>query len=232
MQTTLAQSTSETLGVRTFQAFTDRLDILNHPTELLDALAHLPLITAAVIVVVGALCVLNGYRWHKWVIVVLAFLGGLALGRLLSEEFGKSRVVAIAVGLLCAIIATPLLKIAVAIFGGLTGAFIGANVWTALEASPADGQWAGAAMGAIVLAMASLIVFRLVIVLFTSVGGAAMVVFGLITLSLHVPSWEPAIRESLSSHHLLIPLLVGIAAVSGFVLQESRLRSTKAQTSQ
>ncbi len=201
-----------------------RLDILNHPNELLDTLAQIPLIGASVIVVVGVLCVLNGYRWHKWVIMALAFGAGLGLGHLLSVHVGKSSVIAIALGLLCAIIATPMLKVSVAIFGGLTGAFIGANLWTALNGTPADATWAGAAMGFILLAMASLIVFRLVIVLFTSIGGGALVVFGVITLLLHVPAWEGAVRESLVANQLMIPLLVALAAVSGFVIQQSRLK--------
>jgi hypothetical protein len=206
--------------------FFDHLDILHHPDELLDGLAAMPLVLASVIVIVGALCILNGYRWHKWVVVVLAFLGGLALGKYLSDQMGRSHVIAIAIGLLCAIVATPLLRVAVALFGGLTGAFIGANAWTALQASPPDAQWAGAAMGFILLAMASLILFRLVIVLFTSVGGASMVIFGGITLLLQVPAWGPSIRTSLASNQLLIPLLVTVAAVGGFVLQESRLRQS------
>jgi hypothetical protein len=200
-----------------------RLDILNHPDELLNSLGQMPFIAASVVTVVGALCVLNGYRWHKWVIVALAFLCGLGLGHLLSAQFGRSAIVAIALGLLCAIIATPMLKIAVAIFGGLTGAFIGANAWTAFNGLEGM-HWAGAAMGFILLAMASLVFFRLVIVLFTSVGGAAMVVFGAITLLMHVEAWEPAVRQSLSQNHLLIPLLLTVAAVGGFVLQESRIR--------
>lgn len=201
-----------------------RMDILNRPNELLDILATMPLIGASVIVVVGVLCVLNGYRWHKWVIMVLAFMCGLGLGHLLSTQIGKSAIVAIALGLLCAIVATPMLKVAVAIFGGLTGAFIGANAWTAIQVSPADMQWAGALMGFIMLALLSLILFRLVIVLFTSVGGAAMIVFGSITLLMQVPAWEPAVRASLSSNQLLLPLLLVVAAVGGFVVQESRVR--------
>ncbi len=205
-----------------------RMDILNRPNELMDILSSMPLIGASVIVVVGALCVLNGYRWHKWVIMVLAFMCGLGLGHLLSAHVGKSAIVAIALGLLCAIVATPMLKVAVAIFGGLTGAFIGANTWTAIQVSPADMQWAGALMGFILLALLSLILFRLVIVLFTSIGGAAMIVFGAIPLLLHVPAWEQAVRESFANNQLLLPLLLTVAAVSGFVIQESRVREESA----
>lgn len=204
-----------------------RMDILTRPEELMELLSQMSFVTAAVIVVVGVLCVLNGYRWHKWLVMALAFMFGLGLGHLLSEHVGKSAIVAVALGLLCAIVATPMLKVAVALFGGLTGAFIGANAWTALNGSPPDATWVGAAMGFIVLAMASLIVFRLVIVLFTSIGGAAMIVFGLITLLLHVEPWQQAVRDSLVANELLIPLLVSVAAVAGFVVQQSRVSSAK-----
>jgi hypothetical protein len=203
-----------------------RLDILNHPGELMGTLASMHIVWASVLVVVGALCVLNGYRWHKYVIVICAFLGGLALGHLLSQQMGQSKIVMAAIGLLCAVIATPMLRIAVAVFGGLTGAFIGANAWSAFSASP-DANIAGAGMGFIALGMLAFIMFRLVIVLFTSIGGAAMVVLGGVTLLLHVPGWETAIQESLSAHQLLLPLLVSVAAVTGFVLQQSEIRGGK-----
>ena len=209
-----------------FENWTPRLDVLFHPTELLAALGGIPIIAASVVVVVGLLCVFNGYRWHKWVVAILAFMAGIGIGYRLSQEMGRSTIVAAAVGCLCAIIATPLLRLTVAVFGGITGAFIGANTWTALDASPVDANWAGALIGFIVVAMASLVLFRLVIVLFTSVGGAAMVVLGSIALLLRVPNFESAVRESLSGNRLLIPLLLLVAAVSGFVIQEHRLRTS------
>ncbi|MHC4141457.1 MAG: hypothetical protein ACYSUF_06095 [Planctomycetota bacterium] len=200
-----------------------RMDILNHPGELMGSLASMHIVWASVLVVVGALCVLNGYRWHKYVIVICAFLGGLALGHLLSQQMGQSKIVMAAIGLLCAVIATPMLRIAVAVFGGLTGAFIGANAWTAFSASP-DAHLAGAGMGFIALGMLAFIMYRLVIVLFTAIGGAAMVVVGGVTLLLHVPGWETAIEQSLSTHPLLLSLLVAVAAVTGVVLQHSAMQ--------
>ncbi|HRP62720.1 MAG TPA: hypothetical protein PK400_05445 [Phycisphaerales bacterium] len=228
----LAQEGGAATGSSGFGVVTDafkRLDILHHPEELLASISNMPLVAASVIVVVGVLCVLNGYRWHKWVIVILAFLAGLGLGHLLSEHMGRSAIVAVSLGLLCAIIATPMLKVAVAVFGGITGAFIGANIWAAFNGPATDMTWAGAAMGFIVLAMASLILFRLVIVLFTSVGGAMMIVFGSICLLMHVPAWKQAVHDSLSSNPLLIPLLLAVAAVGGFVVQESRVRQAAPQ---
>ena len=202
---------------------TARLDILAHPDELLTALASVHIVWASVLVVVGVLCVVNGYRWHRWVIVICAFLGGLGLGHMLSKQMGQSRIVMAAIGILFAVVATPLVRWAVAIFGGLTGAFIGANAWTAFSNSP-DSHLAGAAMGFIAMAMAAFLMYRLVIVLFTSIGGGAMAVMGILTLMLHVPSWEPAIRSSLSANNMLLPLLVTVTAVTGLVLQHSSIK--------
>jgi hypothetical protein len=129
------------------------------------------------------------------------------------------------VGVLFACIATPMLRWTVAVFGGLTGAFLGANAWTLVKASPQGAQWAGACMGFIALALLSFVVFRLVVVLFTSIGGGAMVVLGGITLLMQVPSWQTAIRDNLTANQNLIPLLVTVAAAAGFVIQESRVRA-------
>ena len=207
-----------------FRPLFSRLDILNHPEEMLDGLSNMPFLMGSILVATGILCVFNGYRWHKWVVGILAFMCGMRIGDMLAEQFGRSDIVAVALGCLAAIVATPMMKIAVALFSGLTGAFIGANIWTAVN-TQADLHWAGAAMGFIALAMASILLFRIVIVLFTSVGGAAMVVFGGLGLMLHVENWAPAIRNSVQDHELMIPLLVMVAAAAGFVLQQGRLQA-------
>jgi hypothetical protein len=221
-----------TLTLADFTSFNDafkQMDLLTQPDRLLKMLADMPMVAASMMVVVGALCVLNGYRWHKWVVVILAFMAGLGLGHILSQRMGKSVVVAIALGVLFATIATPMLRWTVAIFGGLTGAFLGAHAWTLANASPSNAQWAGACMGFIAMALLSFVVFRLVVVAFTSIGGGAMVVLGSITLLMHVPAWQDGIRQALTSNQHLIPLLVTVAAVAGFVIQESRAREGTAE---
>lgn len=203
-----------------------RLDILNHPDDLLTMLGQVNVVAAGILLVVGVLCVLNGYRWHRWVVVICALLAGIGLGLLLSAHMNERYIVAAALGLLCAVIAHPLLRFAVAAFGAATGAFVGANIWTAMGYAP-ETYWTGAAMGAIVLGMASFIMFKHVVVLFTSISGASLLVLGTITLALNVPTLEGQVRDSLMGNHLLVPLLVSVAAMIGLVLQEGR-KSTPA----
>ena len=52
-----------------------------------------------------------------------------------------------------------------------------------------------------------------------------MVVLGVITLLMHVPGWKDTVRGGLVNNQNLIPLLITVAAVAGFVIQESRVRS-------
>lgn len=229
----VAGSTNSTLQgetpIEVANAFVQRLDILTRPTELMDTLAHMHVVWASVLLVVGILCVMNGYRWHKPVVVICAFLSGLALGRMLSRHMGESHIIMAALGLLFAVIATPLLRYAVAVFGGITGAVIGANLWTVISTSP-DAHVAGAAMGFIAVGMASFVLFKFVVMLFTSIGGSAMAVLGGITLLLHVPAWEESVRNALSANNLLIPMLVATAAVTGFVLQQSTTCSSQSSS--
>ena len=111
------------------------------------------------------------------------------------------------------------------VIAGLTGAFVGSNVWGLVTAVPPDLHWAGGAMGFIVLALTSLMLFRVVIVLFTSFGGAAMMVLGSITLMLHVPDWQGAVQDTLTNNRMLLPSMLLLATVTGFVIQESRNRA-------
>lgn len=205
-----------------------RLDLLNHPEELLSSLANLHVVWASVFVVLGILCVINGYKWHKGVVIICAFISGLILGNLLSKQMGDSWIVVGVLGVLFAIVAAPMLRFAVAIFGGLTGAFIGANLWSAFATSP-ETHLAGAAMGFIAMGLATFLMFRTVVVTFTSIGGAAMTVLGAITLMMHVPAWKESVQTNLSANHLLIPLLVTAAAIMGIVLQQAKIRRAEGE---
>jgi hypothetical protein len=75
--------------------------------------------------------------------------------------------------------------------------------------------------------MAAFILFRLVVMFFTSIGGAAMLVCGVITLLLHVEGWAPGVRDHLATNTMLLPVLVAIGAIGGFVLQESQFKGQR-----
>jgi hypothetical protein len=178
------------------------------------------MIGAVIVTAVGAACVFQGYRWHKAIVVVLALMLGFGVGRMISAEVGKSMVVAVALGILLAAIASPLLKYTVAFFGGIAGAAIGATLWSFVNPEQASLAWAGAGMGFIALALLSFMFFRLVVIVFTSVGGAAMLVIGATGLLLQIDSVQATVRDQVTVHPGVLPLLVATAAVVGFVYQQ------------
>lgn len=204
----------------TWEELITSLDLARRPEEILDMVSSLPLVGAAIVTAVGAACVMQGYRWHKAIVVVLSLMLGYGVGRMISAEVGKSMVVAIALGILLAAIAAPLLRYTVALFAGIAGAGIGATLWTFLNPDQASLAWAGGGMGFITLALLSFMFFRIVVILFTSVGGGAMFVLGGVGLLLNVESISANVRDQMLLHPGVFPLLVLTAAVVGFVYQQ------------
>ena len=205
---------------QTWEQVVNSLDLARRPEELLQFASTLPMVGAVIVTAVGAACVFQGYKWHKAIVVVLALMLGFGVGRMISAEVGKSMVVAVALGILLAAIASPLLKYTVAFFAGVAGAGIGATLWTFLNPDEASLAWAGGGMGFIALALMSFLFFRTVVILFTSVGGAAMLVIGATGLLLQIESVQQAVREQVTVHPGVLPLLVATAAVVGIVYQQ------------
>jgi len=196
----------------------EHMDFLNHPDELSEMLGQISLVWAIIFLVVGGLCILHGYRWHKWVILILAAMSGIYGGMLLGEEVGGTRIVAVCMAVLCAVIAWPLLRFAVALFGGLAGAFAGANAWTALGFDSGIHEH-GALIGLIVIGMLAFLAFRIVVILLTSIGGASLFVLGSLAALMHNDAWQGGMVESMHSNPLIVPILVASAAAFGIVFQ-------------
>lgn len=115
-----------TTGVEIFS----RGDTLAKPDELIGHLAELGTVWAIVFVVLGMICLLNGYKFYKVATVALIVALGSGLGYWLGLAIqAPPFVVAGCLGLLLAVLAFPMMKYAVAVLGGLSGAFIGANLW-------------------------------------------------------------------------------------------------------
>lgn len=106
---------------------------LAQPGQLMVGLERLGPIWALAFVIMGLVCLLNGYKFHKIVTVSLLVVLGAALGYWLGLEIqGPPFVVAACVSILLAVLAFPLMSYAIALLGGLSGAFIGANLWVAI----------------------------------------------------------------------------------------------------
>jgi len=220
----------------------NRLDTLAHPDNLVTTLEQAGVVLSSIFVAIGLLCLLQGYRLYKGVVLLLALVIGLAIGWQLGTRIQAEIIVAGCCGVLLAVVAWPLMKYAVTVCAGLAGAFIGANVWSSLasQMNTAGGvgldpnsYWAGALMGLILFGMLGFVLFKLSVVVFTSVSGSTLAVLGIIALLLQIPAWQQSIGEAIRANPMIIPILVAVPAVVGLVLQQQMgaLRREPAESS-
>jgi hypothetical protein len=190
---------------------------------------------AVVFVIVGLLCMLNGYKFYKGVTIALAMTIGLFAGYHLGKKIDAEYIVAGCLAVLLAVGCWPLMKYAVAAMGGLAGAFVGANAWSAVghllaqNSSNAQGAldaaqhyWIGALLGLIVCGMLAFVLFKLAVVVFTSVSGSTIAVIGAIALLLQFSAVRESVAQGLSAHALVVPLLVLVPAAIALILQQTQ----------
>lgn len=206
------------------------VNMLAEPNRLVDALRGLSVVWAVLFVVIGLLCLLSGARHYKAVTVSLAFLVGLFFGYAMGKRVDAAWVVGLSLGIILAVAAYPAMKYTVAIFGGLAGAFFGANLWTGVAHAlnkgaaaqiPTDGYWIGGLVGLLICGMLAFIVFKFSVVMFTSVVGATIGVLGVLCLMLSFQPWQASVSASLTASHIVIPLLVFVPAFIGLIMQQA-----------
>lgn len=209
-------------------AIFSRLDTLAHPEKLVETLQAMSAVWAVIFLATGLICLFQGYKIYKTVTVVLALALGAFLGYFLGEKINAEYVVAGCLAILMAVTCFPLMKYAVSALGGLAGAFMGANTWSALarllgrngDTSVSQHYWIGALIGLLVCGMLTFILFKVAVVMFTSVSGSTVAVLGAVALLLQIDIFEQSIARSLSGHAAILPLLVLVPALIGFILQE------------
>lgn len=206
-----------------------RLDVLAHPTELIRALEQTGIVVGAIFIAVGLVCMLQGYRLYKWVVIIAAMGVGMGVGYQLGHYIKGEVIIGGCVGVLLAVVAWPLMKYAVALCGGLAGAFIGATMWSAIAGQinstagsivvSTNAYWAGALTGLIFFGLLSFLLFELSIIIFTSVSGSVLAVLGIIALLLQVPIWHDTVTSALEADPMIIPMIVIVPIVIGLVVQ-------------
>ncbi|HVT81833.1 MAG TPA: hypothetical protein VHM90_14400 [Phycisphaerae bacterium] len=187
--------------------------------DLADAKIYFPI----ALCVIGSLLMIFGFKAYKWIVLVNFISIGALLGPMLvkSESADKGGqdlviVMSIAGAVLMGILAWPLLKYAVAACGGLVGFVIGMVVWAYCD-QPLNLAWAGGLVGLAVLGMLSFVLFKTTVILFTSIEGAALFVFGTCALLMHYAPWQKQVATSLDTKPILLPLVVGtLAAIALF----------------
>jgi hypothetical protein len=232
----LAQASSGTNGnlFDSVARMFSRVDTLAHPANMVNVLQQLSVVWAVVFLIAGIVSLVSGYRYYRVVTIVMAACIGAFGGYVVGLRVQQPYVVSGCMALLAAVVCWPLMKYAVAVMGGLAGAFLGANAWSAIAAwmrssggsmqyDPAlSGHWIGALIGLLFCGMLAFILFKFSAVFFTSVSGATVALIGGLGVLLHLPLTASGITESISHNSVVLPILVVVPAVIGLILQQTQ----------
>ncbi|MFP4106805.1 MAG: DUF4203 domain-containing protein, partial [Phycisphaerae bacterium] len=200
--------------------------LLTQP-EFIDYLTNIQVLEASLLVICGLVYMLYGWKVLRVLIIINAAALGVLLGSQLGAHIDPSRGPlwgAVAGGLLLAVLVWPLMKYAIGIMGGLIGGLAGYWLWGYFVSAIGQPEWepyawAGSLAGLLLLGILSFFLLRLVVMIFTSLQGSAMVVSGLLGLLMKSEAARSSVHESLVGSMHLIPILIGIPTLIGFGVQ-------------
>ena len=175
---------------------------------------------ACILVLPGIVYLLFGYAIFKVLVTLNATLAGAYLGALLGRTGNAVAAGALIGAITAAAITFPCMKYAISLMGGIFGAALGASLWRQANLQP-ELAWAGALSGLILFGMLSMIIFRGSVILYTSLQGAVMMVFGILSLMYKYQSLSKDVTDVFTSKTFLLPTVVLVPALIGLLFQQT-----------
>jgi len=171
----------------------------------------------------GVIVLMYGWKIYKALTVIGFGILGLYVGLWIGNQFQKPLPGAIVGCALLVILAIPLMKWAVAVLGAVAGGILAAGIWHSCNL-PQEFVWAGGLVGFVAGGLISFIVFKLAVMLFTSLAGTSLIVIGAFAL---IYRYETFASDPPTMHlnHLyygnawFLPLLLIAGTLLGIILQ-------------
>ena len=191
--------------------------------EMLDACRGMDGLLAAVLLVAGAGYLAAGYMLFKLLVVLNVAALGAWGGWYVADGFGHPLAGLAVGGILAGAMAWPAMRYTVALCAGLVGFAVGVAVWRSLGLLDAYAP-AGGMIGAVFLSMLSFALFKLSIITFTSVQGAAMVAAGALGLLMKYDAVAEPVRRFSDGQPVALPVALLVVAVVGLLFQQHYYR--------
>jgi hypothetical protein len=203
------------------------------PVNLIwEQISSLTWLQALIAVSFGAVYLFYGWRVFKVITVVCFGMLGLFAGMKIGETMSSPNSVLWGgiIGLAAlAVLSIPLMKWAVSVLGAVAGGIITSGIWYACGL-PQQFIWAGAVIGIIAGGMISFIVFKIAVVLFTSLGGAGLIIVGVLALlyryELHQNEKADFIRSLVFNYDWFLPVILIFATFVGMLIQNKLVKGT------
>jgi len=178
----------------------------------------------------GAVCLFYGWRIFKMLVVISFALLGLIMGITISDKISgeSARLLGGLIGLgVMAALSVPLIRWAVCILGAVAGGILTSGMWYACGLNERY-IWAGAVIGMVAGGMISFIVFKVAIMLFSSVGGSALMVVGtLATMCNKHVGCKGLVEDLVLNHDWFLPVALIVPAVVGVILQNKFIKGSR-----
>lgn len=168
--------------------------------------------SAGAAIVAGILLLLFGRRLYWLFVGTIGFVGGFMFAQRFAQHQPALAILAIALatGLIGAVLAVWLQEAMVLVAGFLLGAGLGSSLFTSADAQTFS--WLAAVIGGVVGALLVLIVFDWALIVLSSVAGAALV------------------AQSLGMARSLAAIVFVVAALVGIVVQSQTMPGPHAPT--
>ena len=177
----------------------------------------------------GSVCLLYGWRVFKILVVICFGIIGLIIGMSVADKVvGLNNQLAgglVGMGVL-AVLSVPLMKWAVSLLGAFAGAVMAAAIWYACNL-PEQFIWAGALTGFVAGGMISFIIFKVAIMLFTSLGGSVLMSAGILAL-LYIYAKNPqGIHDIVFNKKWFLSVVIVVPTIVGVFLQNKFCKDSK-----
>lgn len=177
----------------------------------------------------GAVCLFYGWRVFKILVVICFGLLGLIIGMAVAGRLlgSHNQLVGGLVGMgLLASLSVPLMRWAVSILGALAGAILAGGTWYAAGLNESY-MWAGSLTGLVAGGMISFIVFRVAIILFTSLGGSTLAMGGILAILNNYKQTSEPIWNLASTYKWFLPVVLLVPTVIGIIAQHKFVKGSK-----
>jgi len=194
-----------------------------------DHITSLGFLEALTFISFGAVCLMYGWRVFKVLVVISFALLGLGIGLVVGGKImgENNQIWTGLIGLvLLAGVSLPLMRYAVSILGAIAGGVVTSGIWYGCGLTEKY-IWAGALIGIIAGGMISFIVFKVAIMLFSSLGGSTLMVVGILALLYQYQPTHEQVEYVVFKNKWFLPLALMAPTAIGLLIQNSFVKRSK-----
>lgn len=175
--------------------------------------------SAALLLILGVVFLLFGFTIYRALIALTAAILGAYLGFGLTEKMQNMSLIGLSVGaVVFGAVAWVWTNWIAAVIGAIIGGLLGSAIWQMAGLNPAF-AWSGALTGAVFLGLLCFILFRVSVIIYTSLQGAVMLAFGVLGMAYRYDAAGRFADERMNAWPMLLPATVLVLMLCGIGYQ-------------